>query len=520
MKTLMVLPPEALEALAAKASSNGAQEQQTSSQQAALQQVPASLEIPQRSALPPKTSHLKKASKELGTRRSLPKLPIPTTPALESHPSQSKDEAERKDSTERTEEEQEAIDRATFYRDLADYATACERQIAGHYKLCDHEFGLWDLAKAVAAQHVPAEEVDWMKVTEDLGFEWEIVEKASDALKLTYSNYLVDFLEMITGFQQSEIGEENHVDCAPPSSGATPSSPIAIPSSPPQPVLRAKRKTNPEKDSPVSKKRRRLGKNAEIPSTPQKEEHKPKRKRSRSRSHSRSRSRSHSRPHSSQGEDGELRFETQVALPVLPRMQTQETQVDVSPSQQLRSELLESSPPKQIKKGKKSTKGGKSKSPEKHLLAQTSRDESPLFVSTPAKKSATPVKAQKQKPTKSKSHQEQIAEWIHHYESLGYSHKHVLEGLQRTSMVPGIATVVMQNLKEGRGVPGNHEGIWTDRDDEGLRLMATVNMESEGDTSEECKAIRKAKRAAKRLKEKHGSDRIKLRRQFLAAQEK
>jgi len=201
-------------------------------------------------------------------------------------------------------------------------------------------------------------------------------------------------------------------------------------------------------------------------------------------------------------------------------MQTQETQFDVSPSQQLHSELLESSPPKQNKKEKNSSKRGKSKSPEKTILVKTSRDESPLFVSTPAKKSATPGKAPKQKAPKPKSHQEQVAEWIHHYESLGYSHKHVLEGLQRTSMVPGIATVVMQSLKEGRGVPGNHEGIWTDRDDDGLKLMSTVDMEAEGDTNEERKAVRKARRSAKRLEEKHGSDRIKLRRQFLAAQEK
>lgn len=102
------------------------------------------------------------------------------------------------------------------------------------------------------------------------------------------------------------------------------------------------------------------------------------------------------------------------------------------------------------------------------------------------------------------------------YESLGYPNHIVVEALKRTSMTPGkFAILVMKSLKDGRGVPDHHQGVWTDRDDQGLRMVDRVNaMEGFAEAGES----RKAKRTLERLTRKHGLERIELRRRFLKAE--
>ncbi|KAJ2966880.1 hypothetical protein NQ176_g9938 [Zarea fungicola] len=87
-------------------------------------------------------------------------------------------------------------------------------------------------------------------------------------------------------------------------------------------------------------------------------------------------------------------------------------------------------------------------------------------------------------------------------------------------MTPGLATVVMQSIQDGNGVPAHYEGIWTDRDDEGLRLVNEVGdagMNTLLGSKEEMKRVRKARRTRDRLRDKHGQERMTLRMQFLEA---
>lgn len=117
------------------------------------------------------------------------------------------------------------------------------------------------------------------------------------------------------------------------------------------------------------------------------------------------------------------------------------------------------------------------------------------------------------------SNRRDIHRWVEHYESLGYSHNIVVEGLKRTTMTPGpLADLVMQQLKEGHGVPTHHEGIWTDRDDADLELALSTNIHETGSTAEHRQQSRRAKRAFDRLTNKHGAARMELRRAFQEAQ--
>jgi hypothetical protein len=122
---------------------------------------------------------------------------------------------------------------------------------------------------------------------------------------------------------------------------------------------------------------------------------------------------------------------------------------------------------------------------------------------------------------------ETIPDWVDHYQALGYPHATVIEGLKRTTMVPGgLAAHVMESLRAGNGVPSHHEGVWTDRDDGDLRLLQQAGWPEHDLTGEpptelaERKAFKAARRRLPRLENKHGVDRMRLRVKFLEAQDK
>lgn len=98
--------------------------------------------------------------------------------------------------------------------------------------------------------------------------------------------------------------------------------------------------------------------------------------------------------------------------------------------------------------------------------------------------------------------------------ALGYPQPIVIEALKHTTMTPGsLAALVMESLRDGRGVPTHHEGIWTDRGDRGLWQADAAARGPEADPEE----VRRAKEY-RRLMHKHGRERIELRRRFLAAE--
>jgi hypothetical protein len=119
--------------------------------------------------------------------------------------------------------------------------------------------------------------------------------------------------------------------------------------------------------------------------------------------------------------------------------------------------------------------------------------------------------------TQTRDNQAEILSCIETYEALGYAHDIVIEALKRTTMTPGgLAAHVMQSLQNKEGVPPNCEGVWTDRDDRGLLMVSSSGLLGETSSSDKGSGqSRRVKREWDRLVDKHGLERIELRKMFL-----
>ncbi|TQV97420.1 hypothetical protein V2A60_006828 [Cordyceps javanica] len=419
-----------------------------------------------------------------------------------------------------------------FYEDLQCFSELNEVTITPTQQVAGQLVDLWELSTAVSGQRLPAEEIDWLRVAEELGYEWTDVDAAVRALQLCFQENLAEFLTtMELMFDEDEDPEPTpHASPAATTARNMPSSPMRqMPSSPPARFLPGKRSldADSELDIPTPAKRRRIHLPAEIPSTPEANRHQPMPVSSR---------------HPAGAATTPVRFETQVAS-----LHARESSLDMTPSQQLQSEHLNSSPiPLRINSAARNHQVGDASNarirkrrlpasfPPSAPPGQDRRGPDPSFapgdtldhrspfpgalpraLSPPVPVARRPAQAAPRRLSKER----ELSDLIQHYESLGYSHKTVVEGLRRTTMTPGLATVVMQSLKEGQGVPTHHEGIWTDRDDTGLRLVAGVEGDLDKDVrdKEQMKTLRKARRARDRLLNKHGQERMALRIKYLRA---
>lgn len=105
-------------------------------------------------------------------------------------------------------------------------------------------------------------------------------------------------------------------------------------------------------------------------------------------------------------------------------------------------------------------------------------------------------------------------ETMDYYMSLGYRRQHVIDAFKAT-LTWGLAAVVMQELKEGRGIPDNWEGVWTAKDDGDLKFVLEVEREVEerrrtgdGPPREARERVKRAERLRRRLEVKHGLQRM------------
>ncbi|PNP51557.1 hypothetical protein THARTR1_07813 [Trichoderma harzianum] len=113
--------------------------------------------------------------------------------------------------------------------------------------------------------------------------------------------------------------------------------------------------------------------------------------------------------------------------------------------------------------------------------------------------------------------QDQFISWKKHYLDQGFSEEFIIEAMRRTTMTPGEAMeAVLTSLRDGQGIPPNHEGIWTDRDDAQLKYVVRVGdlRRSEEDNSDTRRRKEKARKMLDRLLFKHDEPRVKLRRKF------
>jgi hypothetical protein len=107
-----------------------------------------------------------------------------------------------------------------------------------------------------------------------------------------------------------------------------------------------------------------------------------------------------------------------------------------------------------------------------------------------------------------------IPQTIDYYISLGYRKSHIIEAFKAT-LTWGLAAVVMQELKEGRGIPDNWAGVWTAKDDDDLKFVLRVEHEvgerrrsGKSPGREDRDRVRRAERLRNRLEGKHGLRRM------------
>ncbi|KAI1826673.1 hypothetical protein F4861DRAFT_41032 [Xylaria intraflava] len=98
---------------------------------------------------------------------------------------------------------------------------------------------------------------------------------------------------------------------------------------------------------------------------------------------------------------------------------------------------------------------------------------------------------------------------IDHFISLGYTRDTVLCSLRATSWIIGNAGQVMEMLQRGEPLPPRTTGVWTQRDDESLKLVYADN------PPPNAKEEKKRAKAKRRLQAKHGAEQIALRKRYL-----
>ena len=467
--------------------------------------------------------------------------------------------------------------RDQFYRDLNDFTTANELEIEFQPRIESKGVELFDLAQVVEEQNAALEEVDWTKVARDLGFGPEESTRAIRRLEECYQKSLIDFLEAMANFEESEeevvveSDEGEAFETAPAAPAPRHSLLSSQISSSPLISLSEIRKRASDQRNPQSSgqrsKRKRLSKDDEIPATPY----------SKLGSSSRASKRrsifikgSPETPSAGIAKDiaepslrssplskflhrgSSKRTTTTHQVHSPPHLQPFESSFDVSPSQQLQFENIKSSPlslrfnndqdnldktfpsaqlhlsrdgnsPTATLSSKQPTRAKKRSLPSNFVSAeeklQTSSQKPPMASgqAKPLRQAPTAPKPDKS-ATEAQDNRRQIKERIEYYEMLGYAHNIVVRAFEATTMTPGgLAAMVMQSLKDGQGIPSHHEGIWTDRDDKGLLLVDSVDIGKTSSDAQEKQLIRKAKKESDRIMGKHGLERMELRRRFLAA---
>lgn len=509
------MPPDALIALAARATDSARE-----TEEATAKELPDPTELMlQRKGERVQSERAQQRALQRAEQRSTE----PAAAAQAAPQPQEQPQPQSQENTPRDDDEDNTTAKNQFYEDLQWYSEENGIEIAPTQQVAGQPVELWELSKAVSEQRLPAEEIDWLRVAEDLGYKWPDVDAAVRSLQSCYEDNLSEFLQVMQDALEDQLDDE-----AAEAAGDVNTSPRAhVPSSPPARFLPPKRarESDEDFDTPVPAKRRRLHIPPAIPSTPNSQ-------------------RLPNTARRSVVAGTPVQFETQV-----PNLQAHESSFDMTPSQQLQSEHFSSSPvPLRLNNtaqnhqaGEGSSRQGSSKVKRRVLPSsfhsqnsstEQGQDEGSMFVqqsydahpfpgallsAQPAPQQPIGRPAQVVAATRRRSKHEELGELIQHYESFGYSHKTVVEGLRRTTMTPGLATVVMESMQKGEGVPTNVEGVWTDRDDTGLRLVDGTDLERESKDRDEMRKIRKARKTRDRLLAKHGEERMVLRMKFLKA---
>ena len=107
---------------------------------------------------------------------------------------------------------------------------------------------------------------------------------------------------------------------------------------------------------------------------------------------------------------------------------------------------------------------------------------------------------------------------IDYWVGFGYAEKHVILALKAVTLSSdrGLSGAVMQSLRDGKGIPQHHEGVWTDKDDDSLRLVDRIDPRMVPRSAEEEKQLQRRNKLCKTLEHKHGLARMEDRRRYIA----
>ncbi|KAI1859099.1 hypothetical protein JX265_010576 [Neoarthrinium moseri] len=467
-----------------------------------------------------------------------------------------------------------------FYRDLGVFA-ANDSQRDSPLNLWPtiqgRTFELWDLWNAAISKKVDPVERDWQQIAEDLGYDWIQLPDAPDEIRRCYEANLSAFEEVLEGFEdEDEEDEEDEANTLPaiqpevfPESSNAPFN-----SSPPkQPSLKRRFELELPSDHlyPESaRKRSRLSRDGEVPSTPDTKNGTSHLRHSISAGVSPSDQKLSGLPKSSRAahhhnarallNKEDEHTNDQIHEPPVDDEDALETQPEMTPSQQLHSEFNAENRRRQLNEQTSPTPKRNVKSPfvvddedndsddddmveqitpkplfgkgpnpllsQPELLkvkrrslpaslmassksAPAQRKSMPGPSRSPAQKSPSPPA-----PPRQQTQAEKLADVVDYWTSLGYPRAVARRCLEATTWEPGLAGRLMQMLKDGESMPTNWEGVWSPRDDESLLRIDAAD--AAGDEKE----ARKRQRALDRLLDKHGEERITLRRKWLATKAK
>ncbi|KAG6021119.1 hypothetical protein E4U41_002611 [Claviceps citrina] len=463
--------------------------------------------------------------------------------------------------------------RDRFYHDLSLFVEESGVSVNPDPEVGGKRVELWHLSQAVASQKVPLEEVDWLRVAEDLQYDWRRDREVVEELRRCFEENLAGFFEAISSFITGDgeeegggEGEDEQAEVETPSRRRSPKR--VFRSSPPAGSPgRRKRRFGAVSPSAVENPAKRTcpSRAAEIPATPEERlgisstqsptAHKTRQQSLARGARGRVTSRGETRSAADKDEDDDDMSEQ--GLPEMhvrrsaPRLETQHSSFDVAPSQQLRSEALNVEPVP-LHLGVSRSAGAPPRQSDDAEPRRASAGARPAKTASKAARRSLPVsfrpnsqhsppaqqaeaRAAQQPPSRparadpdteepspsqsqSQSQSQSLRDWVEHYEGLGYSRAVVMESLNRASLRPGWpASHLMELLSKKEKMPPNMEGVWTDRDDKGLRYADHVRARWATATPRERS---KADKELAWLVHKHSQEDVDLRRRFFALQER
>jgi hypothetical protein len=469
------------------------------------------------------------------------------------------------------------IKEEVFSLGLSSYFKDISEELQTTLQIMGREFDMWQLYSACFAQNSESNmPLDFGLVAKVLGIKEYAQDLVRERVQTWYEENLEPFLEVMEGFDAESDDHSNDESSEMDDALATvPQSPAAayirpstgfkqpvdnseqeLPSSLLVSTRPGKRKASTLPSSSPFRKHPRLSRDREIPSTPDEN--------TSNLNHPTVMNPSNTSPSLAVTSNQRSVVEDSQSQ---PDIDSQASRFNITPSQQLRSEMHQISPipmllerlPTVVEVASETTqpsfgnntpnRGGQEHgmkgSRDEQLEIETNKKASgtilsPHSVSTPKqlnrsgevaglspdirKDGSVPEPTTEPAPQADQTSDDdnfaEIDAAIERFESMGYRRDDVITAFKATTMCPGEAGVVMESLRQKKGIPDHHEGIWTKRDDEALQFIDSVDMRQKPQTLAEKYALRNAKKEFNRLVKKHTLERIETRREFLEAFER